>query len=96
MYLQKDYVLQAPGIQWEKGDVGLLSWIESMEVVLRISKCSNDDKVEYATCLLQGRALTWWNTQLQIRGREAALLLTWEEFKNCYLKNIVLKVRYKS
>nr|GEX22124.1 reverse transcriptase domain-containing protein [Tanacetum cinerariifolium] len=39
------------------------------------------DKVEYATCLLQGRALTWWNTQVQTHGRDAANGLTWETFK---------------
>ncbi|GKA76094.1 hypothetical protein Tco_0782472 [Tanacetum coccineum] len=30
---------------------------------LHISKCSDNSKVEYAACLLQGRDLTWWNTQ---------------------------------
>ncbi|GKD95674.1 hypothetical protein Tco_1379571, partial [Tanacetum coccineum] len=38
--------------------VRLLSWIEGMESKLYISKCSNNNKVEYAACLLQGRALT--------------------------------------
>ncbi|PWA99001.1 reverse transcriptase domain-containing protein [Artemisia annua] len=70
----------------KEGAVGLLSWIESMESVLHISKCSDNHKVEYAACLLQGRALTWWNTQVQIRGREAALRLTWEEFKKLLLE----------
>ncbi|GKD80883.1 reverse transcriptase domain-containing protein [Tanacetum coccineum] len=69
-----------------EGVVGLLSWIEGMESKLHISKCSDNNKVEYAACLLQGRALTWWNTQVQTRGREAALRLTWEEFKNLLLK----------
>ncbi|GJV55116.1 hypothetical protein Tco_1456121 [Tanacetum coccineum] len=53
-----------------------LSAIEGMESKLHISKCSDNNKVEYAACLLQGRALTWWNTQVQTRGREAALRLT--------------------
>ncbi|GJR12344.1 putative reverse transcriptase domain-containing protein [Tanacetum coccineum] len=26
-------------------------------------------------------ALTWWNTQVQARGREAAMAMTWNEFK---------------
>ncbi|XP_024971943.1 uncharacterized protein LOC112510825 [Cynara cardunculus var. scolymus] len=64
-----------------EGAVGLLTWIESMESVLHISKCSEVNKVEYATCLLQGRALTWWNTLVQTRGREAVNQLLWEEFK---------------
>ncbi|GJZ07791.1 putative reverse transcriptase domain-containing protein [Tanacetum coccineum] len=69
-----------------KGAVGLLSWIEGMESKLHISKCSDNSKVEYAACLIQGRALTWWNTQVQTRGREAALQLTWEEFKKLLLE----------
>ncbi|KAI3685709.1 hypothetical protein L6452_34966 [Arctium lappa] len=64
-----------------EGAVGLLSWIESMESVLHISKCIERNKVEFAACLLQGRALTWWNTLVQTRGREAANSLTWDEFK---------------
>ncbi|GJR45659.1 ribonuclease H-like domain-containing protein [Tanacetum coccineum] len=69
-----------------EGAVGLLSWIEGMESKLHISKCSENSKVEYTTCLLQGRALTWWNTQVQTYGREVALRLTWEEFKKFLLE----------
>ncbi|KAJ9539079.1 hypothetical protein OSB04_031812 [Centaurea solstitialis] len=64
-----------------EGAVGLLAWIEGMESVLHISKCLERNKVEYAACLLQGRALTWWNTQVQIRGRDATGQITWEDFK---------------
>ncbi|KAJ9547046.1 hypothetical protein OSB04_019589 [Centaurea solstitialis] len=52
-----------------------------MESVLHISKCLERNKVEYAACLLQGRALTWWNTQVQVRGRDATGQITWEDFK---------------
>ncbi|XP_024958903.1 uncharacterized protein LOC112499862 [Cynara cardunculus var. scolymus] len=64
-----------------EGAVGLLTWIEGMESFLHISRCTKANKVEYAACLLQGRALTWWNTLVQTRGREAANQLSWEEFK---------------
>ncbi|GJX34815.1 reverse transcriptase domain-containing protein [Tanacetum coccineum] len=57
-----------------------------MESKFHINKCSDNSKVEYAACLLQGRALTWWNTQVQTHGREAALQLTWEEFKKLLLE----------
>ncbi|KAJ9547511.1 hypothetical protein OSB04_020054 [Centaurea solstitialis] len=52
-----------------------------MESVLHISKCLERNKVEYAACLLQGRALTWWNTQVQTRGRDVTGQITWEDFK---------------
>ncbi|KAJ9544324.1 hypothetical protein OSB04_024031 [Centaurea solstitialis] len=64
-----------------EGAVGLLAWIEGMESVLHISKCLERNKVEYAACLLQGRALTWWNTQVQTRDRDATGQITWEDFK---------------
>ncbi|KAJ9538121.1 hypothetical protein OSB04_030854 [Centaurea solstitialis] len=64
-----------------EGAVGLLAWIKGMESVLHISKCLERNKVEYAACLLQGRALTWWNTQVQVRGRDATGQITWEDFK---------------
>ncbi|KAJ9544268.1 hypothetical protein OSB04_023975 [Centaurea solstitialis] len=63
------------------GAVGLLTWLEGMESVLHISKCTEGNKVEFAACLLQGRALTWWNTQVQTRGREATGQISWEDFK---------------
>ncbi|GKA19399.1 putative reverse transcriptase domain-containing protein [Tanacetum coccineum] len=46
-----------------------------------ISSCLNNQKVRYDASSLINKALTWWNTQLQARGREAALGMTWEEFK---------------
>ncbi|KAJ9544262.1 hypothetical protein OSB04_023969 [Centaurea solstitialis] len=64
-----------------EGAVGLLTWIEGMESVLHISKCTEGNKVQYAACLLQGRALTWWNTQIQTRGRETTNQISWEDFK---------------
>ncbi|XP_052627036.1 uncharacterized protein LOC128133579 [Lactuca sativa] len=65
----------------KEGAVGLLKWIDSMESVLHISKCLERKKVEYASCLFQDRALTWWNTLVQTRGRTAAYQLTWEDLK---------------
>ncbi|GKE50037.1 hypothetical protein Tco_1481295 [Tanacetum coccineum] len=41
-----------------EGAVGLLSWFESVESKLSITKCAEGNKVEYTACLLQGRALT--------------------------------------
>ncbi|GJR86145.1 hypothetical protein Tco_0210156 [Tanacetum coccineum] len=64
-----------------EGVIGLLLWFESVESKLSITKCAEGNKVEYTACLLQGRALTWWNTQVQTWGREVANGLSWENFK---------------
>ncbi|XP_024963863.1 uncharacterized protein LOC112504143 [Cynara cardunculus var. scolymus] len=74
-----------------EGAVGLLAWIEGMESVLHIRICAEGSKVEFAACLLQGRALTWWNTQIQTRGREATNRLTWEEFKKLLKEEYCLR-----
>ncbi|KAJ9544040.1 hypothetical protein OSB04_023747 [Centaurea solstitialis] len=74
-----------------EGAVGLLAWFDSMESVLHISKCSENRKVEYAACQLQGMTLTWWNIQLRTRGREAAYNLTWEDFKKLLIEEYCSK-----
>ncbi|XP_052627177.1 uncharacterized protein LOC128133697 [Lactuca sativa] len=57
-----------------------------MESVLHISKCLECNKVEYATFLLQDRALTWWNTLAQTRGHATAYQLTWEDLKKLLIE----------
>ncbi|GJS47583.1 putative reverse transcriptase domain-containing protein [Tanacetum coccineum] len=56
-----------------EGAVGLLTWFESTESVLHITKCPAESQVEFAASMLQGCALTWWNTLVQTRGRAAAI-----------------------
>nr|GEV49119.1 reverse transcriptase domain-containing protein [Tanacetum cinerariifolium] len=45
-----------------EGVVGLTHWFEKMETVFNISNCPPKYQVKYATCILQDRALTWWNS----------------------------------
>ncbi|GJZ91901.1 reverse transcriptase domain-containing protein [Tanacetum coccineum] len=61
--------------------VALTRWIEKMESVIDNSGCAENQKVKYAASLFINKALTWWNTQIQARGREAAIGMTWVEFK---------------
>nr|GFB68759.1 hypothetical protein [Tanacetum cinerariifolium] len=56
-----------------EGAVGLLTWFESIEAVLYITKYPAESQVEFTSSMLQGRALTWWNTLVQTRGRAAAI-----------------------
>nr|GEW11337.1 hypothetical protein [Tanacetum cinerariifolium] len=64
-----------------EGTIGLLTWFESIEAVLHITKCPAESQVEFASSMLQGRALTWWNTLVQTRGRAATIAQSWEDFK---------------
>ncbi|GKA78061.1 putative reverse transcriptase domain-containing protein [Tanacetum coccineum] len=55
------------------GAIALTYWIKKMENVLDNSGCSENQKVKYAASSFVNKALTWWNTQIQARGREAEL-----------------------
>ncbi|GJZ08520.1 hypothetical protein Tco_0542803 [Tanacetum coccineum] len=68
------------------GVVGLLTWFESMEYVLYISMCLAESQFKFASCMMQGRALTWWNTLVQTRGRAAAIAQPWEDFKKLLME----------
>ncbi|GJS80572.1 hypothetical protein Tco_0730453 [Tanacetum coccineum] len=37
--------------------------------------------VKYAASSFVDKALTWWNTQVQARGHEAAIGMSWTDFK---------------
>ncbi|GJU63539.1 putative reverse transcriptase domain-containing protein [Tanacetum coccineum] len=43
-------------------------------------------QVKFAASMLQGRALTWWNTLVQTRGWATAIAQPWEDFKKLLMK----------
>ncbi|GJV66274.1 putative reverse transcriptase domain-containing protein [Tanacetum coccineum] len=53
------------------GAIVYTSWIEKMESVQDMSGCKDSQKVKYIAGSFVGKALTWWNSQIHIRGREA-------------------------
>ncbi|GJU55901.1 putative reverse transcriptase domain-containing protein [Tanacetum coccineum] len=63
------------------GVVELTRWIEKMETVIDNSGCAENQKVKYVSSSLVNKALTWWNTQVQARGREAANAMSCNDFK---------------
>ncbi|GKE29487.1 reverse transcriptase domain-containing protein [Tanacetum coccineum] len=52
-----------------------------MESVIDNSGCLANQRVKYAASSFIGKALTWWNTQVQARGRDAANAMAWDDFK---------------
>ncbi|GJR94374.1 putative reverse transcriptase domain-containing protein [Tanacetum coccineum] len=56
-------------------------WIEKIESVRDMSGCRDSQKVKYTAGLFVGKALTWWNSQIHTQGREAAIGMSWEDFK---------------
>ncbi|GJZ91913.1 reverse transcriptase domain-containing protein [Tanacetum coccineum] len=63
------------------GAVALTRWIERIESVFDNSGCTANQRVRYAASCFVNKALTWWNTQVQARGREAAIGMSWNDFK---------------
>ncbi|GJS02655.1 putative reverse transcriptase domain-containing protein [Tanacetum coccineum] len=56
-------------------------WFKKMEMVFSISECAEGKKVNFAVAALQGRALTWWNTQVATLGLETANGHPWVELR---------------
>ncbi|GJU22467.1 reverse transcriptase domain-containing protein [Tanacetum coccineum] len=63
------------------GAIALTRWIEKMENVIANSGCAENQKVKYDASSFVNKALTWWNTHVQARGREAAIGMPWTDFK---------------
>ncbi|GJV23413.1 putative reverse transcriptase domain-containing protein [Tanacetum coccineum] len=48
---------------------------------LRLAICAEDDKVKFAMCTFEGRALTWWNGNVQTLGLANANQIPWSNVK---------------
>ncbi|GJT12083.1 reverse transcriptase domain-containing protein [Tanacetum coccineum] len=64
-----------------EGVVNLTQWFERMETVFRISNCTVENQVKFATCTLMGAALTWWNSHVRTVTNEVAYTMTWADLK---------------
>ncbi|GJU76986.1 putative reverse transcriptase domain-containing protein [Tanacetum coccineum] len=64
-----------------EGVVGLTQWLEKMESVFHISNCTVACQVKFATCTLQGNALTWWNSHVRAVGHDVAYAMPWKTLK---------------
>ncbi|GJZ53712.1 reverse transcriptase domain-containing protein [Tanacetum coccineum] len=58
------------------GDVSREDGVSSGYELVRGSQ-----KVKYTANSFVGKALMWWNSQIHTRGREAAVGMSWEDFK---------------
>ncbi|GKB90929.1 reverse transcriptase domain-containing protein [Tanacetum coccineum] len=53
-------------------------WFEKMESVFHISNYTVACQIKFATCTLQGNALTWWNSHVRTVGHDVAYAMTWK------------------
>ncbi|GKE40221.1 reverse transcriptase domain-containing protein, partial [Tanacetum coccineum] len=64
-----------------EGAVDLIRWFERIELVFSHSKCTEEDRVTFATGTLTNDALSWWNAYAQLIGIKQANKITWIELK---------------
>nr|GFC23213.1 putative zinc finger, CCHC-type, retrotransposon Gag domain protein [Tanacetum cinerariifolium] len=72
------------------GAIELCWWFEKSEMVFNISDCAERNKVKFATATLQGRALTWWNSQVATLGLNVAIEKSWGDMKKMMLEEFCL------
>ncbi|GJU38059.1 reverse transcriptase domain-containing protein [Tanacetum coccineum] len=64
-----------------EGVVGLTQWFENLESVFHISNYTVACQIKFATCTLQGNALTWWNSHVRTVGHDVAYAMPWKTLK---------------
>ncbi|GKB92024.1 hypothetical protein Tco_0964296 [Tanacetum coccineum] len=79
-----------------EGAVGLICWFKRTKSVFLRSNCTEDCKVKFTTGTLTEEALSWWNSFAQPIRIEEAYKITWSEFMQLLIKNIIsLELRSK-
>nr|GEV35174.1 putative reverse transcriptase domain-containing protein [Tanacetum cinerariifolium] len=64
-----------------EGVVRLSQWFEKIESVLSINNYIVACQVKFATCTMQGNALTWWNSYVKTTTPEVAHAMPWTTLK---------------
>nr|GEX18715.1 reverse transcriptase domain-containing protein [Tanacetum cinerariifolium] len=64
--------------------------LEDKEEKESISDGAERNKVKFAAATLQGRALTWWNSQVATLGLNVAIGKSWGDMKNIMLEEFCL------
>nr|GEY35904.1 putative reverse transcriptase domain-containing protein [Tanacetum cinerariifolium] len=91
---------QPMSFQGTKGVVGLTRWLKKMEFVFQISNCIITCQVKFASCTLQGSALTWWNSHMRAVGQDVAYAMPWAALKRMiidkyYPRGEIQKLEYE-
>ncbi|GJZ54546.1 putative reverse transcriptase domain-containing protein, partial [Tanacetum coccineum] len=59
---------------------------EKIESVFGISECAERSKVKFAAATLQGRALTWWNSQVATLGLDVVNGKSWTDMRKMMME----------
>ncbi|KAJ9553321.1 hypothetical protein OSB04_017366 [Centaurea solstitialis] len=61
-------------------------WLREMEMAFEASECDASQRVKFASHLLKGEALTWWNLTRSSLTPKVYARLSWDEFKKKMLE----------
>ncbi|GKE87014.1 putative reverse transcriptase domain-containing protein [Tanacetum coccineum] len=70
------------------GAVEVCRWFEKTKSVFGISECAERSKVKFAVATLQGRALTWWNSQVATLGLDVANGKSWTDMRKMMMEEL--------
>ncbi|XP_076934421.1 uncharacterized protein LOC143600685 [Bidens hawaiensis] len=74
----------------DKGAIATLRWMKEMQSIVIISKCAEQEKIQYTEQMLKGEALEWWNTLIMRKEKHTLYHMMWEEFKETVLAKFCL------
>ncbi|KAL7601569.1 hypothetical protein Lser_V15G22974 [Lactuca serriola] len=63
------------------GVISLSRWFEKIESIFEICACAESDKVKFAACTFEDKALTWWNGRVKSLTLPVANAMGWEAMK---------------
>ncbi|KAJ9564187.1 hypothetical protein OSB04_000153 [Centaurea solstitialis] len=63
-----------------------LYWLREMEMAFEASECDDSQRVKFASHLLKGEALTWWNLTRSSISPEVYARLSWADLKKKMLE----------
>jgi hypothetical protein len=62
------------------------AWLKAIEKIFRVMNCTDAQKVQFGTHMLEKEAEDWWNNTLQ-RFEEDNIEVTWTLFRDTFLEN---------
>ncbi|KAL4571485.1 hypothetical protein LXL04_018245 [Taraxacum kok-saghyz] len=73
-----------PVFDGEPDPIKSTRWITEIEETFDTSKCADEDRVVYAVTMFKNEAIYWWGMVKEVRGRDVAKRMTWDEFTKIF------------
>nr|GEV04038.1 putative reverse transcriptase domain-containing protein [Tanacetum cinerariifolium] len=94
-YTYKDYLNCGPlKFNGTKGVIGLTRWFERTDYVSSINNCTTENQVKFASCILIGSALTWWNSHMRAVSQEVAYAMPWKTLRQMMTAKYCPRVKF--